>query len=58
MIGTLVLMGIDRERAASYAIMYHATQFVPVTLLGFYYLGKAELSLGRMTSGGDGKDAP
>lgn len=48
-IGTLVLMGIDKERSASYAIMYHATQFIPITLIGFYYLWKAGLTLGSFT---------
>lgn len=48
-IGTLLLMNIDKERAASYAIMYHATQFVPITALGFYYLWKARLTLGSVT---------
>lgn len=52
-IGTLLLMNIDQERAASYAIMYHATQFVPITLIGFYYLWKAKLTLGSFTRGGD-----
>lgn len=50
---TLISMGVDKELAASYAIMYHATQFVPVTLLGFYFLGKSGMSLGSMTSGKD-----
>lgn len=50
---TLTSMAVDKELAVSYAIMYHATQFVPVTLLGFYFMGKSGMSLGSMTSGKD-----
>lgn len=51
-IGTLILMGIDKELAASYAIMYHATQFIPITLLGFFYLWKTKMTLGSFTRSG------
>lgn len=37
--------GITKEQAASFAIVYHATQFVPITALGLYYLWKSNLSL-------------
>jgi glycosyltransferase 2 family protein len=42
--------GVTQEQAASYAIMYHATQFFPITALGFFYLWKANLSLSDATS--------
>ena len=45
----LLFPGIKKEQAASYAIMYHATQFIPITVLGFYYLWKSKLSLSDAT---------
>lgn len=41
----LLFPGITKEAAASYAILYHATQFVPITALGLWYLWKSNLSL-------------
>lgn len=45
----LLFPGITKEEAASYAILYHATQFLPITILGFYYLWKSNLSLSDAT---------
>jgi glycosyltransferase 2 family protein len=45
----LLFPSITKEQAASYAIMYHATQFFPITILGFYYLWKSNLSLSDAT---------
>ena len=50
----LLFPSITKEQAASYAIMYHATQFIPITLLGFYYLWKSNLSLSDATTDGKG----
>lgn len=41
----LLFPGITKEKAASCAIMYHVTQFVPITLAGLYYLWRSNLSL-------------
>jgi uncharacterized protein (TIRG00374 family) len=41
----LLFPGVSKEQAASCAIMYHATQFVPITAFGLYYLWKSNLSL-------------
>ena len=46
---TLTLFGIDQNLATSYTLVLHATLVLPVTLLGFYYLGRAGLSLSQMT---------
>jgi len=46
---TLTLFGIDQNLAASYTLVLHAALYLPVTLLGFYYLWRAGLSLGQMT---------
>ncbi|MDZ4803799.1 MAG: lysylphosphatidylglycerol synthase transmembrane domain-containing protein [Candidatus Eisenbacteria bacterium] len=41
----LLFDGVTKEQAASFAIVYHATQFIPITALGLYYLWKSNLSL-------------
>jgi hypothetical protein len=46
---TLTLFGISQNLATSYTLVLHAALYLPVTLLGFYYLGRAGLSLGQMT---------
>ncbi len=46
---TLTLFGIDQSLATSYTLVLHAALILPVTLLGFYYLWRAGLSLGQMT---------
>lgn len=47
--------GISKEQAASCAIMYHVTQFVPITVIGLYYLWKLNLSLTDASR--DGEDS-
>lgn len=47
-IWTLKFFGIDYESALSCAIVLHAAQFIPVTLMGFYYLKKEHLSLKQL----------
>jgi glycosyltransferase 2 family protein len=46
---TLTLFGIDQNLATSYTLVLHAVLYLPVTLLGLYYMWRAGLSLGRMT---------
>jgi uncharacterized protein (TIRG00374 family) len=46
---TLTLFGTDQNLATSYTLVLHAALYLPVTLLGFYYLWRAGLSLGQMT---------
>jgi uncharacterized protein (TIRG00374 family) len=43
----LVLFKVSENIAVSYAIYYHAIQFFPITLLGFYHLWRENLSLVR-----------
>lgn len=45
----LTAFGIDQSLAASYTLVLHAALFLPVTLLGFFYLWRAGLSLTQMT---------
>lgn len=41
---TLTTYGISQEDALSFALVLHATQYLTVTLMGFYYLKKEHLS--------------
>jgi uncharacterized membrane protein YbhN (UPF0104 family) len=45
---------VTKDQAVSYAILYHATQFIPITVIGFYYLWKSNLSLSAATGGETG----
>ncbi len=47
-IWTLKYFGVDYESALSCAIVLHAAQFIPITLMGFYYLKKEHLSLRQL----------
>jgi uncharacterized protein (TIRG00374 family) len=38
--------GVPREQALSFAIAFHVLTFIPVTLLGLYYLSRLGLSWG------------
>ena len=40
----LSAFGVDKDLAFSYSIGYHAAQYLPVTLFGFYLLWRANLS--------------
>ena len=43
----LTLVKVDESRALSVAIFYHAVQFIPITLIGFYHLWRMNFSLRR-----------
>lgn len=40
--------GITKEQALSFALVLHAAQYIPITVMGFYYLKKEHLSLKRL----------
>lgn len=40
--------GVDKDHAVSYAIVYHITTFVPITLLGLYALSQLRLRFGDL----------
>lgn len=46
--GGLVLLGVDSEKALGFAIVAHAANYIPVTLIGFYCLSREQLSLGAL----------
>lgn len=47
----LGVYGIDDTIAVSYALGYHLLSFIPITLLGFWYLGRLGLHLRDLGSG-------
>lgn len=48
---TLALAGVNLEIASAYAIVLHAALLIPVTLLGFFYLWRQDLSLWDISGG-------
>ncbi|MBU1702535.1 MAG: flippase-like domain-containing protein [Candidatus Eisenbacteria bacterium] len=55
----LRVFGVEDNMALSFAIVYHATQWVPVTLVGLIFLIHANLSLkeiSRTSTGDKGRD--
>jgi hypothetical protein len=42
---SLLLFGVDREVALAFAVTYHVTTFIPITLLGAWSLVSSGLTL-------------
>ena len=49
----LALWGIKESDALGFSLVYHASQYVPVTSLGLFYLWKENISLKEIRSGED-----
>ena len=47
---TLQFYGVDSSLAVSYALTYHVTTFIPITLLGFWSLSRLHLRLGELSA--------
>lgn len=47
---TLQLYGVDSSLAVSYAITYHLTTFLPITLLGFWSLSRLHMGLRELST--------
>jgi len=45
---TLAIYAVDPSRAVSYALTYHLTTFLPITLLGLWSLSRLHLRLGEL----------
>jgi hypothetical protein len=43
------LFGVSRSAGFGYALLYHASQILPITLLGWLYLLREQMSLGEAT---------
>jgi len=50
-IASLALFAISKDVALSFSIVAHITGFIPITLIGLYYLWKESLSLRNLASG-------
>ena len=50
-IAGFVFMGIDVDLARASAVVMHASNFIPVTLLGLYYLFKSSITLKSASKG-------
>jgi uncharacterized protein (TIRG00374 family) len=45
---TLMRYNITGEQALSFALVLHAAQYIPITIMGFYFLRKEHLSLKKL----------
>jgi uncharacterized protein (TIRG00374 family) len=50
---TLSVYGVDPSLAASYALTYHITTFLPITLLGLWSLSRLHLALRDLSAAAD-----
>ena len=48
-IAVLVASGVERELATAYTLVLHAALWLPITLLGFYYMIREGLRWGDLT---------
>ncbi|MFQ5646989.1 MAG: hypothetical protein ACE5GM_08675, partial [bacterium] len=44
----LVMMGVGVNMAASFAIVFHLVGFLPVTVVGLFYVFKGQMSLTQL----------
>jgi uncharacterized protein (TIRG00374 family) len=54
---TLQLYGVDSSLAIAYALTYHLTTFIPITLLGLWSLSRLHLRLGELSTATRGSSA-
>lgn len=52
---SLALFGVPRSEAFSFSLFYHVTQFVPITVVGLWFLARQGLSLNQ-AAGAAGKE--
>ena len=54
---TLQLYGVDSSLAVSYALTYHLTTFLPITLLGLWSLSRLHIRLGELSTAAEERPA-
>lgn len=54
---TLQLYGVESSLAVSYALTYHLTTFLPITLLGLWSLSRLHIRLRELSSAAEGETA-
>ena len=42
--------GVGAAQAFSFSLYYHLTQFLPITVVGLFYLGRQGLSLAQVAA--------
>ncbi|NLD35605.1 MAG: flippase-like domain-containing protein [Desulfatiglans sp.] len=47
-ISALMLFGISKTNSLGFSIIYHLSQYVPTTILGFVYLARLQVQLGNL----------
>jgi uncharacterized protein (TIRG00374 family) len=47
-VAALGLYGVKESQALGFAVLYHLSQFLPTTLVGFYFLNRDNLTLNRL----------
>ena len=45
----MLALGVPKEQGLAFTIVFHATQWFPVNIVGLYYLFKEGLSLGQLS---------
>jgi hypothetical protein len=50
-VAALGLFQVKESQALGFSMVYHLSQFLPTTLVGFYFLNKENLSLSRLARG-------
>jgi len=56
---SLALFGVGEDASLAFSFLYQASQFVPITLVGIYYLWKENVSLADLSRGEkDAAEAP
>jgi uncharacterized protein (TIRG00374 family) len=45
----LGIFGIEKSEALAYSLLYHATQFFPITIVGLYYMWRSHIGLSEVT---------
>ncbi|MFH1754497.1 MAG: lysylphosphatidylglycerol synthase transmembrane domain-containing protein [Candidatus Latescibacterota bacterium] len=45
----LAIFNIEKSEALAYSLLYHATQFFPITIVGLYYMWRSHIRLSEVT---------
>jgi uncharacterized membrane protein YbhN (UPF0104 family) len=54
----LAAYGVSASAAATWALTFHAVSYVPITLLGLWYLSRAGITVGEIRAAGEQKSPP
>ncbi|HET7586396.1 MAG TPA: lysylphosphatidylglycerol synthase transmembrane domain-containing protein [Gemmatimonadaceae bacterium] len=54
----LAIYGVHESLAVTWAVAYHVVSFIPITLIGIYYVGRLGLRMGELRRMNAAPDAP